>query len=429
MPVGPRAAGLLLVGLLLLLAALFTLRTDDLYWLAQVGRDVLETGHLPTHNRYSFTAPDYPWQTHEWLAEVLVAKASDPVLFGSGLLLCWIPVVLVARVSASWPALAGAAVLALETGLAGMVLRPYLLGRALLAGLLSLRKAPPWWATLLGFALWVNLHGSFGFGLLVLAVRAASSWREWLLPLFAACAGVLINPNGLQGALFPLRYLGARPFVDYIIEWQPVAGSAWVWFALAAAPGLLALWRRRSAREVPLLLVFGVLAISARRGLPDLALVSAMLLAHAAGPGIQPSNPATSGAPVRLRWVLIAAAALPFLGYDRFVQGHDRARPAGLLAYLRASPQPPARLFADFNWAGSLFQLYPRVRVFLDARNDCYPQSIIDAYFTATPATLDEFRADAAALPLHAPLAEALRAQGWREAFMDAQSVLLTRPP
>jgi hypothetical protein len=416
--VKPRPAEVALVLLLLLLAALFTLRTDDLYWLVQAGRDILSSGHLPTQNRYSFTAPDYPWQTHEWLAEVLAAHASEPALFLCGMLLCWTPIVLVARVSTSWPALAGLSVLVLETGLAGMVLRPYLPGRALLAATLLLRKPPPWWAALFGFALWVNLHGSFGFGLFILAVRAALEDRAWLPALAAGCAGVLLNPYGLQGALFPLRYLGARPFVDYITEWQPLYGTAWAWFALALLPGLVALWLRRRSSDLILLLAFAALACSARRGLPDLALVSAMLLAHAAPPS----------APARLRWVLLAAAALPFLGYDRYLQFHERARPAALIAWLHAQPHPPSRIFAEFNWAGSFFELYPRVRVFLDARNDCYPQAIIDAYFTATPRTLDEYGADAAALPPGAPLAGALTARGWREAFKDPQAVLLIRP-
>ena len=465
----PTRGELALCAILLLFAALFTLRTDDLFWLRQAGEDILREHALPRTNRYSFTAPDFPWQTHEWLSEVLLARAPDGLVFAGSLLLCWVPVALVLRASSSWPSIAAACVVALETGVAGTFARPYLAGRALLAWLAGADEPPPWWLAFAAFALWVNLHGSFGYGLFVLALRAAFD-RRFAKPLGAAALGALANPYGVPGFLFPLRYLGRRGFLAHVIEWQPI-GAAWPWLLLAALPGLVAVARSRKAGDALLLAPFVALTLGARRGLPDLAIVSALLFARRARAGIDlaadrnfaaHTNPAAgtnlaahtnltkdtnftkdtnratntnlaipaeppARAAARLPWLLVplCALALPPFGYARFLEGQQRARPPGLEAYLAAHPEP--RLFNFYDWGGGLLALWPQTRIFIDARNDCYPQEVIDDAFHATPATLDKWNVSAAALRPDDPLAEDLRARGWRTAFEDKAAVLLSR--
>src|ERR1041385_8327594 len=47
---------------------------NDLWGHVYFGRAILEAGHLPPFNEYSYTAPRYPWINHEILAECIFAS-------------------------------------------------------------------------------------------------------------------------------------------------------------------------------------------------------------------------------------------------------------------------------------------------------------------------------------------------------------------
>jgi hypothetical protein len=65
---------------LVLLAAVSAVTTNnadaDLWGHVQYGRDVLESGQLPTTTTYSFTAEGYRWVNHEHLSELLLAAGA-----------------------------------------------------------------------------------------------------------------------------------------------------------------------------------------------------------------------------------------------------------------------------------------------------------------------------------------------------------------
>src|SRR5262245_8390900 len=65
---------------LFLLAPMLTLifvmylipHTDsDYWWHVRTGQYIWETGTLPRFDPFSYTAPDHPWVTHEWLTELI----------------------------------------------------------------------------------------------------------------------------------------------------------------------------------------------------------------------------------------------------------------------------------------------------------------------------------------------------------------------
>ncbi|MEZ4388436.1 MAG: tetratricopeptide repeat protein [Candidatus Krumholzibacteriia bacterium] len=74
---GMFAATLLILGLVG--AALLWHSTGDLDLLLhdRTGQDILAGGGIPRSNGYAFTAPDHPWQDHEWLFQVAVAASGD----------------------------------------------------------------------------------------------------------------------------------------------------------------------------------------------------------------------------------------------------------------------------------------------------------------------------------------------------------------
>ena len=95
-------------------------------------------------------------------------------------------------------------------------------------------RAPPLVAAAL-MTLWANLHGSFVFGLAIAAafglealVESADkrrAFRQWLLFGIACALACLVNGNGLEGVLHPLRFtqLQMLPLID---EWKPSSSVA-----------------------------------------------------------------------------------------------------------------------------------------------------------------------------------------------------------
>ena len=44
---------------------------SDFWWLLATGRYIVQTGHLPTQDVFTYTQAGHPWIAHEWLWEVI----------------------------------------------------------------------------------------------------------------------------------------------------------------------------------------------------------------------------------------------------------------------------------------------------------------------------------------------------------------------
>jgi hypothetical protein len=94
------------------------------------------------------------------------------------------------------------------------------------------------------------------------------------------------------------------------------------------------------------------------------------------------------------------------------------------------------RIFNYFNWGGAfIWALYPKEKVFIDQRNDCYPVEVFQDYFAVHRverdwrAILDRWDIDTVAYPADSRLAEALRNDlDWAVEYEDDQAVLFSRP-
>ena len=198
----------------------------DIYWHIVTGRWIIAHGGVPHQNLFSYTLPGVPWIAHEWLAEPLMAWLYDH--FG------WHGLVMMAAAgNAATMAIFSRVLLRflephhvlLVATLAWLVLLQHTLARphiialpmmvAWVGALVTARadgRAPPLVLALL-MVPWVNLHGSFLFGLLmaglflleaaVLAPTGAARWaaaRDWALFVAAAAVASLVTPNGIISA-------------------------------------------------------------------------------------------------------------------------------------------------------------------------------------------------------------------------------------
>ncbi|MBI5514687.1 MAG: hypothetical protein HY909_13005 [Deltaproteobacteria bacterium] len=391
-------------------AALSSLWDPDLWWLLRAGEDTLREARLPRLNRYSFTAPGHPWVMHEWLLGALYAGLVRLLGVSALALPRVFALVTVALAVTARGARDGGARLGCLAGLVALVVfgerfgspRPVGVVYALVAlvALLAFeRTQTPRRALFLGLvmALWANAHGSAPVGVGLLAVAAAEPGdRRWraLAALLGALA-LALTPYGWGVAGLTARYLRGAPddavsvVHARILEWWPLwkaplrlasplelmVGAllgGW-WVACLGRPR----WRPRA------ILGLGLLALALRHG-RHLQLAGLVGLPLSVAPlaerlGLSPGEPEKA-----LRRVGAVALALA-LGAWLLARGVRTegawTDPSGEDEAVRAmvgSLPDGARVYPALPFGGYVLYLgAPRVTVFWDSRNDCYPAGLL----------------------------------------------------
>lgn len=378
------------------------LNDGDTYWHIDAGRWMIDNRAVLRIDPFSFTFAGHPWQTHEWLAEILMALAyvgggwsGEVAMFAAVFALTGY---LLGRHLSRWLHSFGLiAVLELSLAcIAGSLLaRPHLFALPLLeiwtAGLIFAREEnrAPSWGLIAVMLLWANLHSSFLFGLALAvpfaveavwenpAARTATA-KAWGLFVLAAVAVCLITPHGIGGLLFPLK-LTAMPSLVEIKEWAPAPLTGVQPFVLAAGMALMALFVR-GAKIKPLraLLLIGLfyMALLHVRHQMLLAVVAPLLIAG-------PLAGETSASP----WHVFRSAALGFavlfavlLGL-RFafplVRADGEATPAAAFAHVPEKLKS-APVFNDYGFGGYL--IFNDVRPFIDGRAELYGEKFVHRY-------------------------------------------------
>jgi len=446
----------LVVAVLLLAAmlGLFPLQNFDVWMHLATGRYIVEQGHLPYVHPFNFTAPIRQWIDQEWLSQTLgfllyERVGVDGLVFlkvFAGALAVGLSLWLAFRRGAAFPVAVALALVAALLIRRRLTVRPHLVTLVLLplwALLLEWRgrgqgkglkplvprggegvqgrgDRPParwrWRPYLLvgSMALWANLHAGFLSGLILLGlywVEAMWSWwrsqgtlreerageaRSLTFLLLACTAATLVNPYGWRLWSYPFALVTMRVYMEYIEEWMRPTLSVqfWAFYAYLALGTLLLLARRRSVRLVDGLVwvVFGGMALSARRHIAPFALVSAPAVAVALSSlrvvrGKDEAEAPSPEAPRRLtrgagRWspapfYLVLAAVLVLAGVQQMLAVcphplHPGMRrrffPFGAARYLREhSRQLPRQLYNSYDWGGYLdWELWPQWSMFID---------------------------------------------------------------
>src|SRR6266404_2125348 len=452
----------------------------DLWWHLRTGQWIMETGHIPHVDPFSFTRAGSPWVAHEWLSEVTfyeIWKYSgeagliifSAIVTTAGFMLLYLR----SLGKASWTAAVvtlGALASAPTWGV-----RPQMFTVALASLLLWLLESG-WekprlllWIPPL-FLLWLNLHAGFAFGpvLLVafclgLIAESAIGETPWtktrprlfhvLLVLMACVALVPLNPSGAQLYRYPLDVLRSAGMRSFIIEWFPpdfhqlhYLPLFLIWLALLGA--LASSRNRPKARAlVPLLMTF-LAALDAVRHIPLLVLTATPVIAVAAFRGFSPwkqiSSPQTAAAN-RVRFAFRAAILLLMAGFavTRWTNlVHKQARteadlfPTQAVEFLH-SHTIPSRLFVYYDWGGyAIWKLYPQYRVFVDGRADLYGDDLLRQFQKASQLrdgweqVLDRWRVEAVLVPPSGALAQSLLLDDrWHVEFRDSHAILFLSPP
>src|SRR5216684_1936776 len=288
------------------------LTDSDTGWHIRAGEWILKNGRVPATDLFSFTKADQPWFAWEWLSDVLMAVVHGHSGLAGIVLICLLLLgatsvcVYKSTLEESGHRVIAIVLtgLAMATGTIHWLARPHLVTplfavvfcwvlsrverRANNEGLLSV--LPP--LTIL----WVNLHGGFFVGLVLLityAIGAAAGEllhgtrqnalvraRKYLLTAGACAIASLVNPYGYRLHVHVAQYLGASFYLQRISEFQSIDFHS---FTAAYFETLLGLaiaaagWHLAAERwvHVLLLLSWSHLALFSVRNIPIFAVVSA----------------------------------------------------------------------------------------------------------------------------------------------------------
>lgn len=458
----------------------------DTWWHLRAAQWIVENGRVPTVDSFSSTMVGSPWIYPGWLAQVVMLGfyrlAGLPGLTLFSFLLIAVAFMFL------WPLLEGpvllraaVALLAAATSSVYWAARPHIASFALAA--FFLWTLDRWqkgtrprlvWLLPPAMLLWVNLHGGFAIGfILILMVLAglaldlaarvlrhreawSVAWRRrrsavaTLVAVFLLClvAGS-VNPHGPAILAYPLKTVSIPVLQAHIQEWQsPDFQSAQLVPFLVMLVLVIACYgaSRTGAATTELIFVGGwtTLALLAVRNVPVFALAAAPAIARHGAAALGLTDRAATGAPRERRGlnaalgaalvILLAVWAAAQLSPGRIRTQLEAQVPVAAVESMRSLPAN-GNLLNDYNWGGYiLWELYPAFPTFVDGRTDVFSADVFEDYlamWTAAPgweALAERWDIGTALLPPESPLTDALVQSGWRLVFGDDQAVVLVRP-
>jgi len=496
----PSVADLIFVALLgvFVLAPLSVRLLGDagIGWHIRAGQQILATHAIPRVDPFSSTMGGKPWLAWEWLYDLVVGQL-EATLGLNGVV--WFTAVVIASVFAwtfrllirrgtnMFVALL-LVLLAVSASTIHFLARPHVVSWLFtLAWFWILEStereslAPDterWkrlWLLPPLMLLWVNVHGGFALGFVLLGIfwlaalwnwfRAKENRIEEVLQKLAAwkrardlawagvlsAAASLVNPYGWKLHQHVYSYLSNRFLMDHIEEFQSpnfhgMAQSCFLALLLIVL-AVLAIKGRELRMSEGLTVLFAVYAgLYASRNIP----ISAVLLVMVVGPLLPPlglgqelqQRMAAIESELRGHVWPILIVVVTFwiagtggrLASSLGMQAHFDARrmPVEAVSYLQKHEVKGPVLSPDY-WGGYLiYRLYPRTRVVVDDRHDLYGEEFFKSYLKMIHAEPDfeDFllgrEIGCLLLPRQSPLAIILlESRRWKVIYADETAVAL----
>lgn len=476
-----------LVGSLLLIVFLWALRpmTDpDIGWHLRNAQYLFQAHRMIRSDMYAFTTAGMPWINHEWLAEVpyylgwrlwgadglfiVMSVALEAIFLG----VYWLAFLHSGNERAAW-LVTGCAVLfgtvsfgprTLLFGWMALVFELLLLAvhersrgpfpSGGLAGRRALWLLPPL------FLVWVNLHGSWliGFVLLLcdggcglIQVRAGcienTRWnreerRHFGIIVLLCLSALFVNPYGWQLVAYPFdlafrQKLNVATIEEWqALDWHSVRGRI---FFLALALSFLAQLLRKRTWTLHHLAFLGIgiyAAMTYSRFLFLAAILVLPLLARDIAWGAGNTNrtkqePMLNGALLAL---MVLGAGLGYRAKETAIKS-EAAMPVKAARVLATLPGQGA-LLNEFSWGGYLELHVPGLPVMIDSRTDIFERKgVLRDYLDAVQirssfAVLDKYRIRYVLLEPKTPLVYLLQqSPDWKTDYGDETAILMERLP
>ena len=401
----------------------------------RAGEWILAHLSVPHHDMFSFLTPPLPWTAHEWLSEIIMALIHGAfgltgiVLFFTGILalvslllfrmlkceggniLLTVFIVLLVTISSQVHWLARPHVFSLLIFLVWY----WILEEYRLHGTNRLYLLPPI------MLLWVNLHGGYLAGFMLLAIyllgelpdcfshdgETRSKARQRLKTLSIVSAICLpvscINPYGYHILLFPFNLASNKLIMDSVSEFmspnfhEPTPFK----YLLLLVVAVLAFSRKRLRLvEILLLLVFLNMSLFAVRYIPLFALVSAPILMRQTNMILKSSQGRLAGLFEKkgeniaaidvssggILWPIAAICAMVWLAAAGSIQYRfdPKTKPVAAVKFIEQANLTGNMFNNDEFGDYVIYAAWPRYKVFFDGRIDMYGANRLKEYTKVT---------------------------------------------
>ena len=462
-----------IVALELSLLAGVSITESDIWVHLRNAQELLTRHSFLRADLYTFTTAGAPLLNFEWLSELTYYLAFRawglPGLLAVYMVLLWLIFGVVYYLALRRGANGGDAALvtmaAVALGYCSFGPRMHHFGWLCLAVLLLVlerfqRTGKGLWLLPPLFALWINLHGSWVFGFVVMGTYivtglvegqwnnvVAERWtpaqlKKLLLASAASAVALFANPYGYRLVWYPFELLSRQQAVrDNMTEWQSVDfHSGWGKMAMCMILALLAAawfspqpWKLRDV----LLAAFAVWAsLTHLRFL----LFAAIMLVPILGPRLRlfPPYDAKKDKPWLNLAISAAVVAIIVGSYPSAAQLQntlDTYFPRDALRFMQQK-QITGRLFHYYAFGGYIEWNAPTLKTFADPRTDIFVYNgVLDDYLKINAIDqplelLDKYKIDYVLFPVNRPLIYVLdHSAGWHTIYEDKVAKLYERVP
>lgn len=450
----------------------------DIWWHLENAKLQLATGSFLRHDVYSFSAAGSAWMNHEWLGEL-------PFLLGWKLAgaagvyavtVLSVTVIMLGMFALAWKK-CSSPLAALVAMLPALLLssvsygpRTLLFGWMLLLVELALlerfRAAASVgetdraiWLLPLLFAVWINTHGSWSIGLVLLGLFLAAGlfnfsqgglysdrWsaaqlRTLLKVGGASVAALFLNPYGWRLPLYPFNMAFKQKLnIASVEEWRSVdfhMARGKIFLILIALLFLFRILQRRrwSLQEA----AFAALALYSGLTYSRFLFLAAILLTPLLARDVAAWMPGPSNHPRRKLSFLhtaafVAAAYLIFAHLpSRAELQRDPKYPIAAVEWANHHPLE-GRTFNEYLWGGYIEFHSPALKPYIDSRMDIFEYNgtlrrYLDAvHLQNSLAILDQENIHNVFIEKDSPLAYLLsHTSGWKPVYQDDVAVVFTR--
>ncbi len=447
------------------------LAEPDIWWRLRCATDVLQHHAFTPTDTYSFTAAGLAWTNFEWLSDLGFLMAFRTMgLQGIVALYSLAMMLIVAgmyyrsiRAGADCKDAAFATVGGLSMAAVSLAPRPLLFGWVCLTGLLLIldrfrETGRGLWLMPPLFIIWINLHGSWIYGLAVIVITivsglisgewglvVASRWspadlKKLLVALTASIAALFVNPFGYKLVVFPLEFFRVQSFMQYVEYWRPPDFGTWngkLALCLIFAVLATALFSRRRYRlDEVLLLAFALWsALSHARFLDFAAIIAVPMLATRLKlfPPYEPEldKPWLNAA---IMAGAVAAIIVLFPNRGELQQRVTDEYPVAALHYIH-DHNITGRIFSPAEFGGFIEWTSPEIKSFADGRaifveNGAFQDCMKALTLQDSLRIMDKYHIDYILLERSWPLNYLLKhSPGWRLLYSDGVAAVFQRMP
>ena len=484
----PSISEMVFLGVFLLLALQHgqaLLRDGDTGYHIRTGEFIIQNWTIPERDIFSFRNPPVPWVAHEWLSEIIMAivhRASGLtgiVIFFSFIIATTYFLLFRMLRQESRDVLLSALIVcfAVVSSTPHWLARPHIFSLALtviwyhLLNEFQYRHKDRLFLLPLLTLVWVNLHGGYIVGIVLLGIYVVGNLVSWithretnaepflqnsksLLLIMIVCIVVsMINPQGYHILLFPFKVTSDKFLMDHVQEFlspnfhQPLPFK----YLLLLLIAILARSRPTvNWIELMLILTFTYMALYSVRYITLFAIITAPILIRLVDQmklelptkvrrfldernmGLSQIERQTSG----YFWLILALSAVVSLGAAGNYQYKfsEEFYPVSAVEFLKKENIVGNTFTHDGFGDYVIYAAWPQHKVFIDGRTDMYGAERMKEYLTLAHAMpgwkeiVDKYTFSSILFDTHSPLVSALAAdRNWQLIHSDPLASIFLR--